>query len=617
MKLLICPGLPRCGTTYLFHQLASTGRAAFNVPRTKETNYFSRFPRLDEKLFRSMYTDYSDDKYFLDFSPAYLADSRAIFRMAESSHYHDIRMIINLRHPVDQAYAHYLHDLKAHISRGERPDPYYPFFCAASLRKYLIKRAPAIRILTDALGRDKIFPINFHTDLADLDSLRSRLCEFLKTDEISLAPERISPGGWMPYYVYGGAEGCDIAVADAIRTVPANHFLLVNGPESLIWDDVSDGVAFSLLRGATSWTRRIDRIQAQKFYDIVHNDFMEVLALLELDRDSFGSIGELTATVPSVEGPVVKSLPFRAELAHRLGQFSIDSWQTPDQSSGSPFETRNRATLNGSNERPELRLMKDTAIMPLTKVSGDEESQLSDLKDLCAVLNSAKQAEQKVSQSRTDILFIQTADNEKYDDLLSISSKAVREYCRKNNFYYYSYVGILRGYYTWQATFNRIPILKCLTEWGFSGWVCYLDADAFVADLKFDLLGYLADKRDAALIAAPGGQSYWWDVNAGVLFLNLGQPLAQTIVQEWNTAFCTITDDQLRAMTDWSLPNDQSLLHQVLRKVQHVERHLIIDRSHPPLINYGGRFVKQILRVTGSFEEREKRLRTEVSRVLG
>ena len=45
------------------------------------------------------------------------------------------------------------------------------------------------------------------------------------------------------------------------------------------------------------------------------------------------------------------------------------------------------------------------------------------------------------------------------------------------------FFGIVRGFHSWQATCNRSGLLKRLIDTGYKGWVCYLDADAFVADL--------------------------------------------------------------------------------------------------------------------------------------
>jgi hypothetical protein len=181
-------------------------------------------------------------------------------------------------------------------------------------------------------------------------------------------------------------------------------------------------------------------------------------------------------------------------------------------------------------------------------------------------------------------------------------------------------MGIIRGHHRWHATFNRISILQRLIDSEFYGWVCYLDADAFIADLDFDLRHYLSDKEDIALIAADAGTGpHWWNVNAGVFLLNLAHPLGRAITREWYDTFSGITEDALRELEDWSKgPQDQFLLHQVLRSMPYAEKHTIVERVAPRLINYrNGRFIKQILRAQGSFEERVEALRLEVNRVLG
>jgi hypothetical protein len=221
-------------------------------------------------------------------------------------------------------------------------------------------------------------------------------------------------------------------------------------------------------------------------------------------------------------------------------------------------------------------------------------------------------------QHKGEVIFLQTADADEYNEMLHLSSKTVKAFCKKSNFQYESHLGVIRGYYSWQATFNRIPMLYRLVESGFFGWTCYLDADAFIADLNFDLKEYLADKNDIALIAARGGSNFWWAINAGVLFINLGHPLGRAITREWHSLFSAITDDELRSAADWSsVPDDQSLLHQVLRSMPDIENHIVIDRAQPPLINYEGRFIKQVLRVAGSIQDRANKLRAEVSQLLG
>src|SRR5258708_2102608 len=82
-----------------------------------------------------------------------------------------------------------------------------------------------------------------------------------------------------------------------------------------------------------------------------------------------------------------------------------------------------------------------------------------------------------------DIVCLQTADPDIYYDLLYQTSKTVRLYCNRHGIRYESYIGIKRGYFAWHATFNRIFLIKELLDSGFRGWICYIDADAYVANL--------------------------------------------------------------------------------------------------------------------------------------
>jgi hypothetical protein len=211
---------------------------------------------------------------------------------------------------------------------------------------------------------------------------------------------------------------------------------------------------------------------------------------------------------------------------------------------------------------------------------------------------------------QSDCLFVQTADLEVYQNLLKTTSKTVIEYCKRHNFKYESFVGIMRGNCPWHATFNRILLLRRLLETEFQGWVCYLDADALIVDLDFDLRRFLTTKNDIALIAAGGGDpEVWWNINAGVFLLNLAHPFGKAIVRKWHQTFSAITDDQLRLMKDWSKgPDDQSLLHRVLRSIPDAEKYLFVDRVRPHLINYyEGRFIRQLIRESAvCFDERKK-----------
>ena len=216
------------------------------------------------------------------------------------------------------------------------------------------------------------------------------------------------------------------------------------------------------------------------------------------------------------------------------------------------------------------------------------------------------------------VLFLQTSEST-YRPLLEQTSRTVREYCSRHGCSYELVFGILRGFYPWQATFNRISMLGQLLDAGHTGWVCYMDADAYIADLDFDVRTYLIDKSGTSpIIGAGAPDAPWWHVNAGVFLINLSHPAGKRIVRGWSYRFGTITDLELQSYDDWATaPEDQLLLAQTLQAMPEIEGTVHVDKQVPHVINYSdGLFIKQQLRAYGSFEERVRRTTEEVDAVL-
>lgn len=221
------------------------------------------------------------------------------------------------------------------------------------------------------------------------------------------------------------------------------------------------------------------------------------------------------------------------------------------------------------------------------------------------------------------ICMMQTAAGTDYERMLDITSVPNRAYCLMNDIDYRSFVGIKRGYYNWQATYNRTPMLDELAREGFTGWVLFVDADAYVRDLDFDLRAYISSlESDTILVAAPGSNRAAWDINAGVFLLNLGHPLGRELVNEWRQREGIHTPDRhMREVVEpWGrlsdgnlLINDQTMLHDVLRNP--VFLHGL--RIEHDLLNYAhGRFICQILRSSESDNsERIKKLAEQCANV--
>lgn len=118
-----------------------------------------------------------------------------------------------------------------------------------------------------------------------------------------------------------------------------------------------------------------------------------------------------------------------------------------------------------------------------------------------------------------EIRFIQTSDPVKYRRIIDDTSRTVALYCYLHSYGYEKFVGLKKGVAPVHATFNRVFMLNELIDSGYAGWVAYIDADAYIRDLTFDVTKYLIENQKHAFIAArvPGHQSKW-AINAGVFY---------------------------------------------------------------------------------------------------
>ncbi len=205
----------------------------------------------------------------------------------------------------------------------------------------------------------------------------------------------------------------------------------------------------------------------------------------------------------------------------------------------------------------------------------------------------------------SDLVMLQTADGGEYARMLAVARIANEAYSSVHGFKYHFYIGMKRGYFPWQATFNKVFLIReCMLD-GFRGWIFYLDADAYVHDRDFDLTGYLSGYSDKALIAGPGGTGgERWDINAGVFLINLGHADARQLIEDWHADIVGTTDDQLRNAPNWyDVMSDQPRLHRILMgNTRYLDVLHIAERSF--FNDYKASFVRHALRNGLSFAER-------------
>ena len=122
-------------------------------------------------------------------------------------------------------------------------------------------------------------------------------------------------------------------------------------------------------------------------------------------------------------------------------------------------------------------------------------------------------------------------------------------------------------------------MLKEMLDRGFRGWILYADADAYIANLKFDLRDYLKDKNEYAMILRPGAfTGEFWDVNVGVMLVNCSSERAEWLVNHWPATFLQVPDDVLKSAFDWgSVPHDQELFQKILSDNPDLEPYILKD----------------------------------------
>lgn len=218
-----------------------------------------------------------------------------------------------------------------------------------------------------------------------------------------------------------------------------------------------------------------------------------------------------------------------------------------------------------------------------------------------------------------NVTLLQTADAQVYSKMLAITGRTAIDYAAKHNCQYKTHVGVIRGHYPWQATFNRIMLLDAMLRNGETGWVIYLDADSYICSLAFDVREFLADKAGYALIAASSGAEprMWWNINDGVFALNLDHPRARDIVSAWLEKFMAVSDAELKRAYTWNMiSGGQALLQEVLQDGEGLEAVVFVDETASVMNSAHASFVRQVLRAAGNIGYRMNKLREDIAKVF-
>lgn len=299
MKWLICPGLPRAGTTYLFGNLARPENAhRFNIPTLKETNRLF----LDDPDAPVAFDSFHPERYSLDFSPGYSLSPGLFWQQVRDLPVDgSVKFIVTIRHPVAQAFAHYVHDISRHIAYERRLHLHFPFFGDAAMRRYFIDRSALFEAMLARFGPHNVLFLNFHTMFARLDETERRLAAFLELDRLCFDPVPIGSGVGMPFLLYGRRWGDSVLVGSTLYRAQGRALLMVNGEYSWIEHHVDATEAATLQAGTLSWQRDLpESVVADLEHHVFAHALMTYSRLIEDSLEAYRPAKLITrsATLP-------------------------------------------------------------------------------------------------------------------------------------------------------------------------------------------------------------------------------------------------------------------------------------------------------------------------------
>jgi hypothetical protein len=217
-----------------------------------------------------------------------------------------------------------------------------------------------------------------------------------------------------------------------------------------------------------------------------------------------------------------------------------------------------------------------------------------------------------------DTIVIRTSDVNVHAQLLDATRPNVAEFCRRHELELREFRGLKRGLWDWHSTFNRLYMFEELIAEGHRGWVIYLDADAFIEDLNFSIADYLnSNSERAGIVVHSGATPAYWDINSGVMLLNLGHPVACLIVRDWIQRHEDILQESeyLSAERPFYF-GDQRILQHVLRDnpvwfdALRVETQDLMNSMHATFIKH------HIRAMTPDFDRRLAMIRQDVDTVM-
>ena len=296
-KFVFVIGVEKCGTTSLYEAMRHSD--CFNLPKRKETFYFSSGYERGSKYFESLFAKpFDGPEYNTDITPIYHRSPKALERIAQFEAHKKI--VICLRNPTERAFSHYIHDIRYHVCLGQRSDDFrriasfsFHDLWASRGSTYFLGYAPCLRDAFHRFGPDNCHVVILENLLEDWDTEAGRLDAFLGFETPVLSGRRfphLNRNQSLPYmFQLSETEG-------GRYTLAQKHYRGVR-----IFEDLDRDQARNALTLQGSFTPSLSKTLADDIAGWFYEDIKEVESLVGMDLSMWHETRPISYPYATVE----------------------------------------------------------------------------------------------------------------------------------------------------------------------------------------------------------------------------------------------------------------------------------------------------------------------------
>lgn len=253
-------GQGKAGTSLIFRELQR--RRDVGLSKRKELHYFNEGHKTGEAAYVAQFDEVPPEATVVgEIAPNYLsveAIDRILATLGPQT-----KLIVSLRHPVEQAYSRYIQNIAA----GNENDPFrLPPQILARRLSALMK---VLQHLHARVPAEQILMLNYETDIAaPRPAFRRKVADFLgiprRRPPRDLRGTRVN-AGVMPRFVWSGDAPLEFSQADTVYRIPRRTLVFcAQSRNSQVWRKPTRKEVCDALARQSRWTPLLEETQYEE-----------------------------------------------------------------------------------------------------------------------------------------------------------------------------------------------------------------------------------------------------------------------------------------------------------------------------------------------------------------